>query len=172
MINSETSVGNELHNAVLLAVQHLDPGDVILLEAQVRGPRWTAATGDVGLLPVEWVTVSYDAIRTATANGIIVVEATGNGYQNLDDPIYGGVLSAGGRADSGAIMVGAGHAPDADCGTEPARSRMNYSNYGSRIDVQAWGECVTTTGYGGLGHTSPTRSTRGGSAGRPAPRRS
>ena len=53
--------------------------------------------------------------------------------------------------DSGAILVGAGGAPG-DLPAPPAlpddRSRLGFSNYGSRLDVQGWGELVVTTGYG------------------------
>jgi serine protease len=148
MINSYTTRGNEFGNAMILATQNLVAGDVVLIEQHYPGPRSVNNVGasQFGYLPVEYWTSFYDAIRTATANGIIVVEAAGNGEQNLDDPIYGGFLSVGGpRADSGAIMVGGGNAPN--CQTEPARSRMWFSNFGTRVDVQAWGECVTTTGY-------------------------
>ena len=48
--------------------------------------------------------------------------------------------------DSGAILVGAG-AP----GTEAnARSKLGFSTYGSRVDVQGWGSGIVTTGYGSL----------------------
>ena len=33
---------------------------------------------------------------------------------------------------------------------QPDRSRLSFSTYGSRVDVQGWGHNVTTTGYGGL----------------------
>ena len=46
--------------------------------------------------------------------------------------------------DSGAIIVGAG-AP----GTAfNARSKLDFSSYGSRVDLQGWGSGVVTTGYG------------------------
>ena len=32
----------------------------------------------------------------------------------------------------------------------PDRSRLDFSNYGARVDVQGWGREVTTTGYGDL----------------------
>ncbi|GAG48239.1 unnamed protein product, partial [marine sediment metagenome] len=46
---------------------------------------------------------------------------------------------------SGAIIVGAGAAPGC---TAPPRSRLWFSTYGSRVDLQGWGECVVTAGYG------------------------
>ncbi|MFH1419786.1 MAG: S8 family serine peptidase, partial [Planctomycetota bacterium] len=35
-------------------------------------------------------------------------------------------------------------------GSDTDRSRLSYSNYGSTVDLQGWGENVYTTGYGGL----------------------
>ena len=48
--------------------------------------------------------------------------------------------------DSGAIIVGAGGSPLG--GNNLAR--LWFSNYGSRLDLQGWGENVVTTGYGDL----------------------
>jgi hypothetical protein len=96
---------------------------------------------------VEWDLAYWTAIVSATADGIIVVEAAGNGMQDLDDSGLYGSPFPDGRADSGAIIVGAGAA--AGC-TNPERSRLNFSTFGSRVNLQGWGECVTTTGYGGL----------------------
>lgn len=137
--------GYDLANAIITAARSMRRGDVMLIEQQVDGPRWRKGS-DVGLLPVEWIPAYYDAIVSATAKGIIVVEAAGNGYQNLDDPMYRS-MSVSNRPDSGAIMVGAGGAPGC---TAPARGRLSFSNHGSRVDVQGWGECVTTTGYDDL----------------------
>ncbi len=97
-----------------------------------------------GCAPEEWNQASYDAIVAAVADGVIVVGAAGNGFQNLDGAPYQDWLD---RGDSGAIIVGAGAA--LGC-TDPARSRRDYSNFGVRVNLHGWGECVTTTGYGGL----------------------
>jgi serine protease len=131
--------GWDLANTIYSAQSAMQPGDVMLLEQQAWGP-------DNTLAPAEWVPEVYDAITYATARGIIVIEAAGNGGQNLDDPKYGTTFPNG-KPDSGAIMVGAGAA----CGLQANRSRMSFSNYGRRVNVQGWGECVTTTGYGNLG---------------------
>lgn len=130
--------GWDMANAIYVAQTVLGAGDVMLIEQQAWGPNNTFA-------PVEWEAATYDAITYATAKGIIVIEAAGNGGQNLDDPIYG-VGFPYGKPNSGAIIVGAGAA----CGYQANRSRISYSNYGSRVDVQGWGECVTTSGYGYL----------------------
>ncbi|WP_260397749.1 S8 family serine peptidase [Sphingopyxis sp. JAI128] len=97
------------------------------------------------------------AIRRAVKRGIIVVEAAGNGAENLDDALYDvpGPRFPGDwenpfkpGADSGAIIVGAGAPPRGNHG--PARSRLGFSNYGQRVDCQGWGREVATTGYGNL----------------------
>jgi len=141
--------GYELGNAINIARQNMSAGDVMLLEQQTAGVNGGCGSDQVGCAPVEWVPAYYDAIETATAAGIIVVEAAGNGNQNLGAASYGSPFPAG-RADSGAIIVGAGGAPEGNCFflPPPARSRLGFSNYGSRVDVQGWGQCVTTTGYG------------------------
>lgn len=137
--------GYDLANAIYTASRNMSPGDVMLIEQQIGGPNVTG-TDQEGLVAVEWIPAYYDAIVSATSAGIIVVEAAGNGSENLDASVYGTVFPSG-KADSGAIIVGAGTAPGC---TSPARSSMWFSNYGRRVDVQGWGECVTTTGYGNL----------------------
>ena len=46
--------------------------------------------------------------------------------------------------------MGAGQTPGCSDYPGPARSRLSFSNYGPRVNVQGWGDCVTTTGYGDL----------------------
>jgi subtilisin family serine protease len=136
-------------DAIDKAVRRLDPGDVILLEQQsVAGPKFDITNGR-GLLPIEFEPDVFNAIKAATQKGIIVIEPSGNGFQNLDDPIYNGAFDRGKR-DSGAIMVGAGMSPPGIYGPGPDRQRVEESNYGSRVDVQGWGRFVTTCGYGDL----------------------
>ena len=141
-----TQRGYDLANSILTAANALRAGDVMLLEQQVAGPLGSCQADQVGCVAVEWVPAYYDAIVSATSRGIIVVEAAGNGQQNLDNPAYGPAFP-GGRADSGAIIVGAGGAGN---GCTAARTKLWFSNYGRRVDLQGWGECVTTTGYGNL----------------------
>lgn len=142
-----------LGTAMTYAMTFLLPGDVILIEQQYPGPRYDPNSGTQdGLIPVEWFKSWYDVILTAVGNGIHVVEAAGNGRENLDDPIY----STGNNghwpflpgSNSGAIIVGAGAALAAFGGSDNDRSRLSFSNYGSRVDLQGWGERVMTTGYG------------------------
>ncbi|GAB1318456.1 Peptidase S8/S53 domain-containing protein [Madurella fahalii] len=146
--------------AIIDAASHLSFGDVMLLEIQL---------GDANnnLMPAEIYDAEYEAIRLATAMGITVVEAGCNGGVNLDLPIVREGESTP-RAflnrnspdfrDSGAIMVGAGSAA-------LPRTRLSFSNYGSRIDVHSWGEGILTStaesvnfqwvdGYGNFSGTS------------------
>jgi hypothetical protein len=164
-------------DAIRLAAAKLDPGDLILIELHKDGPRRRTipkATGAPGAIPIEWWPHNFDVIRNATDRGVIVVEAAGNGYEDLDDPVYdrppkNAFTRDGWRNpfnpdhdhDSGAIIVGAGAPPpgindwdpdplqpDGDYG--PTASRLDFSNYGRRVDVQAWGKAVATCGYGTL----------------------
>lgn len=133
--------------AVMTAVANSKAGDVILLEQQVKGCGG-------GFAPVEVMPSVHDAIKTATSRGIHVVEAAGNGNQNLDQACYGGANFPKGKGDSGAIIVGAG--ASSICG-RTARTKMSYSTYGSRVNVQAWGECVYSAGYGDLQGGPPSK---------------
>lgn len=136
----DASSGTSLHvaDAIVGALGSLDPGDVLLLEVQRGAPP----------LPTETDDADFDAIRLAVAHGIVVVEAAGNGSNDLDaytDAAGDNVLD---RADpefreSGAIMVGAG-------ASAVPHERLGFSNFGSRLDCYAWGEDVTTCGYGDL----------------------
>src|SRR5690606_18534448 len=94
----------------------------------------------------------HNAVVTAVGNGMVVVMAAGNGGQNLDAPIFstgnGGHWPFLPENDSGAIIVGAGVAgPGFGVGTP--RARLSFSTYGSRVNLQGWGQSVWTTGYGG-----------------------
>jgi hypothetical protein len=136
----------DLANSISIAHGNLGPGDVMLIEQQVQGPLGPCDETQVGCAPVEWTQANFDAIQTATADGIVVVEPAGNGATNLDDPAYLGRFDRSLR-NSGAMIVGAGSAPGC---AFPPHSRMPFSNYGGRVDLQGWGECVVTTGYGYL----------------------
>jgi hypothetical protein len=75
------------------------------------------------------------------------VAAAGNGNMNLDDPKCDRKYDRTFR-DSGAILVGAGGTGVGCLGDTTARSKLDFSTYGSRVDVQGWGSCIWTTGYG------------------------
>ncbi|MEV0678562.1 S8 family serine peptidase [Actinosynnema sp. NPDC050436] len=130
--------GYDLANAILTAGAGVGVGDVLLIEQHVY------YCNDYAPMEV-WDSV-YDAIVTVVQSGRHVVEAGGNGNQNLNDPCFGARFPAD-KPDSGAIIVGAGAAPGC---TGTPRSKLGFSNYGTRVDLQGWGECVATTGYGDL----------------------
>ena len=139
-----------LAEAITFAARRMEAGDVMLVELQsIAGPHFNTQTGS-GLVPVEYEPDVYQAIKDTTSRGIVVVEASANGFENLDDPVYSGAFDRN-RKDSGAIIVGAGKPPEGGVyGSGPDRVRTEESNYGSRVDVQGWGRFVTTTGYGDL----------------------
>src|SRR5262245_51262837 len=127
------SVARAINRAVALGgVTH------ILIEQQAG----SACGGTATMFgPVEETQLDYDTIASATANGVVVVEAAGNGSLDLDSAACNNRYDRNNR-DSGAIMVGAG--------SSNAHDRLASSNFGARVDVQGWGQGVVTTGYGGL----------------------
>jgi hypothetical protein len=151
----------DLASAITYAISVLSPGDVILLEQQIAGPHYSGV-GQFGLVPVEWYEPYYNAIQLAVGQNIIVVEAAGNGEQNLDDGDYnngnGGHFPFLSGNESGAIIVGAGAVSTTLGGSDVARSKLWFSNYGYAVDVQGNGESVVTTGYGDLFNTDGVNS--------------
>jgi subtilisin family serine protease len=131
--------GVAVADAIDVAAEQLRAGDVLLIELQSTGPRGR-------YIPVELWDDVFDAIRAATARGVVVIEAAGNGAEDLDHPIYGRAFDRTHR-DSGAIFVGAGGPPREGYAD---RERLEFSNYGSRVDVQGWGRKVATLDYGDL----------------------
>ncbi|MEM7029010.1 MAG: chitobiase/beta-hexosaminidase C-terminal domain-containing protein [Chloroflexota bacterium] len=157
-LHFETVVDGAFTNiagAISLCASELDFGDVIIIEQQIAGPNRPVSPADgdqTGLVPVEWYLPTYTAIQLAVSSGITVIEAAGNGGQNLDSAPYvtgnGGHYPFTAAKDSGAIIVGAGAPPN---GSDiPERSRLSFSNYGSTVDMQGWGALVVAPGYGDL----------------------
>jgi hypothetical protein len=128
----------DVADAILRALALLQPGDVILVEQQ----SW--ARGNY--CPVEVDPGVFDAIALATANGVVVVEPSGNGGQDLDDPAWGGIFDRDVR-DSGAILVGGGASPLSPFAPR-SWIRSGGSCYGTRVDVQAWYDAIVTTTNG------------------------
>ncbi|MBL0124036.1 MAG: fibronectin type III domain-containing protein [Betaproteobacteria bacterium] len=134
-------VADNLALAINRASSYTAPGDVILIEVgidfdyQSAGCTYPYYTG-VATVPVEHYQAVFDAIKTATANGTVVIETASNGSANLDDPCFGNRYNTAFR-DSGAIMVGAS--------VKGSLQRVLTSSHGSRIDVQAQGNLVSTT---------------------------
>ncbi len=158
--------GSSRPNAILAAIANLNFGDVLLLEAQV----WLNGTTLLG--PIEAYDAEYEAIRLATALGIIVVEAGGNGTDNgstppLDMDTY---TTEDGLAilnrdpdnpdfrDSGAIIVSAATAA-------APHTRLAYGPHGRRIDCYAWGQGINTLSSNAAGATNIYDPSFGGTSG-------
>ena len=118
--------------------RNLTAGDVMLIEQQtsVRSDCWAENCW----VPVECIEANYNAIQYATAAGVVVVKEAGNGGEDLDGAEACPFLA--GRPDSGAIIVGAGGSGL----TSLPRQRLTVSTFGSRVNLQGWGDSVTTTG--------------------------
>ena len=147
VINGVFNAGQAINNAAAA----LKAGDVILIELQATGPNGK-------YVAMQFWDDIFSAIKAATAKGITVVEAAGNGNENFDLAIFN---NTGLQKDSGAIVVGAGVPPtnhvdfDGFGAGLPAysslgvpRSRIFFSNFGNILNVQGWGWHVTSLGYG------------------------
>jgi len=140
--------------AMIAAADFLKAGDILLIELHRIGPAGK-------FIAMEWWHDNYLALKYATEKGVIVTEAAGNGFENLDLPIYNRP-EAGfpptwknpfnrTLADTGAILCGAS-APPTNQGRDwgPNNSRLDFSNYGNSVDTNGWGREVVTLGYGDL----------------------
>ncbi|MFF1477020.1 S8 family serine peptidase [Streptomyces sp. NPDC058301] len=146
--------------AITCAADRLTPGDIVLVPLHRPGPRLGYAADDDqrGHIPLEWWPDDFAAVRYATARGVVVVEAAGNGAESLDDALYEARPDGfpqwwrnpfdPAAPSSGAILVGAGAPPPGTHGRDhgPDRSRLGFSNFGRRVDAQGWGHEVTTAG--------------------------
>lgn len=147
--------GSTRADALLAAINTLSFGDVILIEAQL-------STSSFSKVPIEILDDEYEMIRLATALGIVVVEAAGNGDNDLDavtNPAGDNVFDRNSPdfRDSGAIMVGAAT-------SSVPHQPMWFTNYGNRIDCYAWGEDVETASSNSTGATDLYTSTFNGTS--------
>jgi hypothetical protein len=136
-----SSISNSIHNAA----DELDPGDVLILEGQINrninaGDTCNANNQD-HCVPLEWAQSNFDAIQYAYLNGVIVVEAAGNGDENLDSSMYLNRFDSSVK-NSGAFLIAATN-PNATI------TRSSFSNYGTRIDLNSWGNNVSSAGLFG-----------------------
>ncbi|MHA6784519.1 S8 family serine peptidase [Pseudonocardia saturnea] len=144
-------------DAILIARKNLDAGDVLLLEVHLPHMDYLCAEAD---------DATFHAIRLAASKGIVVVEAAGNGAEDISQ-----WKSAAGRRlsrdvpteDSGAIVVGAcwQEVETIDGTTGHGYNGAAGSNYGARVDCYAWGDGVeapivgtTASAHGPFGGTS------------------
>jgi len=129
------NVADAIENSTVV----LSAGDVLLIEQQ--------AFDFDNYCPVEIAPDVFDAITHVVAQGIVVVEAGGNGGQDLDANYWNGWFQRD-LQDSGAIIVGGGTPEGMGA---PARSWVpGGSSYGSRVDVQAWYLNIYTAGGDGM----------------------
>ncbi|MFA4973430.1 MAG: S8 family serine peptidase [bacterium] len=121
------------------------PGDIMMIEVQMRGAigdEMVSCDADPhGCIPTTTSPSNYAAVEYAIAAGITVIEGAGNGYVDLDDsatynPSPWINLSI---QDVGSIVGGASQGA--------GKVLHPYSNWGSRVDVFAWGNGVATAGY-------------------------
>lgn len=135
--------------AIANAVAAAAPGDVVVLEVQCyQGPPSPH--------PCEWDDAIFATVQTATASGIHVFAAAGNGNNNLDSVAYGGKFDRNVR-DSGSVIVGASNGILLD--------KAGFSNYGSRVDAHGWGFDVASAGYGDLYNAGTLRTYTDGFSG-------
>lgn len=157
-----------LSDSIIDVLPSLEFGDVMLLETQ----DGVAGSNPVMYGPSEIVTATWEAVRLATALGVIVVAAGGNGTNNGSAPAVNlDTLtdSAGNLVhfrdpsnpdfrDSGAIIVAAAT-------SAAPHTRLDYSTFGARIDCYGWGEDIETCSSDSSGATDLYRSNFAGTSG-------
>lgn len=129
-------------DAIMAAINVLNSGDVLLLEAQTQS--WDPAGFGY---PIEVEEAVFNAIQYGTTDrGVVIIEAAGDlgEDEGLDPLVFNWPtrqFSLNRRSrhfqDSGAIMVGSAN----------SRTRTPVNNVGSRIDCFVWDDSIYTTGY-------------------------
>ena len=127
----------------------IEPGTIWVIEVQLPGKYTVGGCGgqtvndQYGCVPTELWPEDFAAIQQATAYGVTVVSASGNGQMDFDnEDLYTGQYDFAhnlAHEDAGSIMVGASWGAN--------ESMIFYSNCGSRVNSFAWGQGVVTTGY-------------------------
>lgn len=155
-INVISYNGVTIAEAIMQSINYLGFGDVLLIEAVNEEDSGTVH------VPAETTDAEYDAIRLATALGIIVVEAGGDstsGGKNFDtytDPGGLYILDPGSTdfRDSGAVIVTAAKSTVQVVSTVNTHVKLTSAPYGERVDCYAWGENITTLSSDSLGATN------------------
>lgn len=133
---SEVPLGDAAGIAEGLAA--LKKGDVFVYELQTEGP-----TSPPESVSIDYDGAVWDVTHEALKAGILVVAAGGDSSVDLDRKEFDEYRN---RPDNGIIRVGAG---------DKLLSKASFSNHGSMIHLQAWGDDVVTTGYGDLHDGGP-----------------
>jgi hypothetical protein len=172
--NTPSASEYSLEDAIILSLTYLSFGDVLLVEAQktlsIPGNDYNGCN-----VPVEIDSTVFDAIRLASALGIIVIEPGGDGdnvntFVNFDELQIGGqyILNPSSpqyQGDSGAIFVSAAHSAVAAVSTENTHEIMPWAPKGERIDCYAWGENISTLSSDSSGAIDQYTDTYGGTSG-------
>ncbi|MBK7627522.1 MAG: hypothetical protein IPJ16_10095 [Bacteroidales bacterium] len=162
--------------AILSSLNYLGFGDVLLIEdtntVNIEGTNFS--------VPIETLEPEFNAIRLATALGIIVIEPGGNGDEanagidfdtfelnnkKILKPLNDDLTINADFMESGAIIV---TAAESGLRTPPlavdSHTKIPKAPYGSRIDCYGWGENITTLGYGLTDYVHDFNGTSGAAA--------
>ena len=141
LLSTHTPVGlpQNIPGSVANAAAAAQPGDVIVIEIQCFG-------GPPAPFPCEYDPATFATVQAATANGVHVFAAAGNGSNDLDSAAYGGAFDFSVK-DSGAVIVGATNGV--------TLLAASFSNYGTRLTSSGWGGNVVSAGYGDLQSGTP-----------------
>ncbi|KAK0741562.1 peptidase S8/S53 domain-containing protein [Schizothecium vesticola] len=158
-------------NAIFAAIDKMEFGEIMLIEMQASADTTVGSRQS----PIEVYERDFQALRLATALGITVIEAGGNGGHDLDNPISVNGLpprrslnrNHADFRDSGAIVVGGSTKEVPHRRREGTGGDNEATNFGNRIDAYSWFEGIVTTafsaqsnaayqdGFGGTSGASP-----------------
>jgi hypothetical protein len=128
-----SSLENGSANMINMVAARLSAGDVMSSSF-----AWVIGGADA---PVDWEQSSFDAVRNATARGILYTFGAGNSGNDLGNTALYGSRYAPLAQSSGGFIIG---------GTLAGTPTPSSYNYGARVDANGWGSSVTTTGAGDL----------------------